>query len=97
MAQIFLQDVHVSYGDLKALNGASVEIDGGAVGLLGPNGAGKSTMLKTILGFVRSTQGEVVMFGKKMPESAIEVRQRLGYMPEREVVSPKVSAVSFLT
>jgi len=97
MAQIFLKDVHVSYGDLKALDGASVEIDGGAVGLLGPNGAGKSTMLKTVLGFVRPTQGEVVMFGKKMPEGAVEVRQRLGYMPEREVVSPKVSAVSFLT
>ena len=97
MAQISLQDVHVSYGDLKALSGASVEIDGGAVGLLGPNGAGKSTMLKTILGFVRSTQGKTVMFGMPMPEHAIEVRQRLGYMPERDVVSPKVSAVSFLT
>ncbi len=97
MAQISLQDVHVSYGDLKALAGASVEIDGGAVGLLGPNGAGKSTLLKTVLGFVRPCQGKTVMFGMSMPEHAIEVRQRLGYMPERDVVSPKVSAVSFLT
>ena len=97
MAQISLQDVHVSYGDLKALAGASVEIDGGAVGLLGPNGAGKSTLLKTVLGFVRPSRGKTVMFGMSMPEHAIEVRQRLGYMPERDVVSPKVSAVSFLT
>ena len=97
MAQISLQDVHVSYGDLKALAGASVEIDGGAVGLLGPNGAGKSTLLKTVLGFVRPSQGKTVMFGMSMPEHVIEVRQRLGYMPERDVVSPKVSAVSFLT
>ncbi len=97
MAQISIQDLHVSYADLKALNGASVEIDGGAVGLLGPNGAGKSTLLKTILGFVRPAQGTVTMFGKKMPDHAVDVRQRLGYMPERDVVSPKVSAVSFLT
>ena len=97
MAQISMQDVHVSYGDLKALAGASVEIDGGAVGLLGPNGAGKSTLLKTVLGFVRPNRGKTVMFGMSMPEHAIEVRQRLGYMPERDVVSPKVSAVSFLT
>jgi len=97
MAQISLQDVHVSYGDLKALSGASIEVDGGAVGLLGPNGAGKSTLLKAILGFVRPMQGKVVMFDMPMPEFALKVRQRLGYMPERDVVSPKVSAVSFLT
>ena len=97
MAQISLKDVHVSYGDLKALCGASIEIDGGAVGLLWPNGAGKSTLLKTILGFVRPKQGQVTMFDLSMPEHAIEVRRRLGYMPERDIVSPKVSAVSFLT
>jgi len=97
MAQISLKDVHVSYGDLKALCGASIEIDGGAAGLLGPNGAGKSTLLKTILGFVRPKQGQVVMFDLSMPEHALEVRRRLGYMPERDIVSPKVSAVSFLT
>ncbi len=97
MPLISLQDVHVSYGPLKALKGASFEIDGGAVGLLGPNGAGKSTLLKTLLGFLRPDQGKVTMFDMPMPDRAIDVRQRLGYMPERDIVSPKVSAVSFLT
>jgi len=97
MALIALEDVHVSYGDLEALRGATFKIEGGAVGLLGPNGAGKSTILKTVLGFIRPTSGTVAMWGKKMPEHALEVRQRLGYMPECDVVSPKVSAVSFLT
>ena len=97
MALIALDNVHVAYGDLKALNGVTFSMEGGAVGLLGPNGAGKSTLLRALLGFLRPTEGSVSMFEKAMPEHALEVRQQLGYMPERDIVSPKVSAVSFLT
>jgi len=97
MALIDLQNLRVSYGDIEALRGVSCAIDRGAVGLLGPNGAGKSTLLKALLGFVRPQAGTVEMFGKPMPRHALAARQKLGYMPEREVISPKVSAVSFLT
>jgi len=94
---IELDHVDVSYGRLKALEDVSCSITEGSVGLLGPNGAGKSTLLKTALGFIRADRGSVRMFGKEMPRHALDARQRLGYMPERECVSPKVSAVSFLT
>jgi ABC-2 type transport system ATP-binding protein len=97
VALVHLKDVEVSYGALKALDGISCTITGGAIGLLGPNGAGKSTLLKAMLGFLRAEKGRIEMFGKPMPEHALEARQKLGYMPEREVVSPKISAVSFLT
>jgi len=97
MALVELENVEVSYGRIKALAGISCRIDGGAVGLLGPNGAGKSTMLKTLLGFIRAQTGTVTMFDRRMPGSALEVRQQLGYMPEKDIVSPRVSAVSFLT
>lgn len=94
---IHLEDVAVSYGRIKALSGVTCEIGSGAVGLLGPNGAGKSTLLKALLGFVRPDRGRVRMFGKRMPRHRKEVRRQLGYMPERNIVSPRVSAVSFLT
>jgi len=94
---IEFENVDVFYGDYQALKGVTCKIGAGTIGLLGPNGAGKSTMMKTILGYNRATQGSVTMFGLPMPQSALLVRQRLGYMPEREVVSPSVSAVSFLT
>lgn len=94
---IELIDVHVSFGDLNALNGISLSLTEGATGLLGPNGAGKSTLIKTLLGFIRADKGTVRLFGLDMPKQAIAVRHRLGYMPEREISSPKVSAVSFLT
>jgi ABC-2 type transport system ATP-binding protein len=97
MALIELEKVEVHYGDLKALDGVSCAIEGGTVGLLGPNGAGKSTLLKTLLGYNRASSGAVRVFGKPMPKEALSVRQGVGYMPEREVISPKVSAVSFLT
>jgi len=97
MALIELDNVCVRYDDLVALDGVTCSIDGGTIGLLGPNGAGKSTLLKTLLGFSRAFEGTVRIFDKELPRHSLEVRQQLGYMPEREVVSPKVSAVAFLT
>lgn len=94
---IEFENVDVFYGDYQALKGVTCTIGAGTIGLLGPNGAGKSTMMKTILGYNRAASGKVTMFGLPMPKNALLVRQRLGYMPEREVVSPSVSAVSFLT
>lgn len=96
MSVIELDNAEVWYGGFQALRGVSLKIEGGAVGLLGPNGAGKSTLMKTLLGFNRATRGSVHMFDMPMPREALKVRQRLGYMPEREVISPQVSAVTFL-
>lgn len=96
MAVINLEGVEVSYGIHKALNGVDLTLESGAIGLLGPNGAGKSTLMKTLLGFLRPERGSVGVLGMSMPEQALEIRQQLGYMPERDLMSPKVSAVSFL-
>ncbi len=56
-----VQDVHVHYGGVKALHGASVSVDEGEiVALMGPNGAGKSTILKSIFGLVELSGGRVL-------------------------------------
>lgn len=94
---IELKNVSVFYGDFAALDNVSLSIGTGAVGLLGPNGAGKSTLIKTLLGFNRAAKGVVTLFGLTMPRHAIDIRHRLGYLPERDISSPQVSAVSFLT
>jgi len=96
MGVIELAGVEVSYGARKALDGIDLSLEPGAIGLLGPNGAGKSTMMKTLLGFLRPSAGRVEILGLDMPRQALEIRQQLGYMPERDLMSPKVSAVSFL-
>ena len=92
-----IRDMHFSYGSRKVLQGITTAFGGCAIGLLGPNGAGKSTLIKTLMGFLKPDSGEVSVLGFRLPKDALEVRHRLGYMPEREVISPKVSAVSFLT
>lgn len=97
MSTIHLDNLVVRYGALTALDGVSLDVTSGAVGLLGPNGAGKSTLIRTLLGFLRADSGTAQVFGLDMPANALEVRARVGYMPERDVISRKVSAVSFLT
>ncbi len=96
MNVVEVEGLSVRYGRRVALDGVSLTLPRGAAGLLGPNGAGKSTLMKTLLGFLRADSGWVRVLGHEMPAQALEVRQRIGFMPERDLMSPKVSAVSFL-
>ena len=71
------------YGKQKALDNVSFEISTGeVVGLLGPNGAGKSTMMKIITCFIPQSFGEVSVCGYDTLEQSIEIRKRIGYLPE---------------
>lgn len=71
------------YGKQKALDSVTIEINAGeVVGLLGPNGAGKSTMMKIISCFLPPTSGEVTVDGFDIFEQELEVKKRVGYLPE---------------
>ena len=72
-----------SYGDRKAVDNISFTINKGeVVGFLGPNGAGKTTTMKIITGFMAATQGSVSVAGFDVFEDPIEVKRRIGYLPE---------------
>ncbi|MBI1266902.1 MAG: gliding motility-associated ABC transporter ATP-binding subunit GldA [Cryomorphaceae bacterium] len=76
---------HVSkfYGEQKALNDVSLNIGSGEIiGFLGPNGAGKSTMMKIITCFIPPSEGTVKVCGFDVGEEALEVRKKVGYLPE---------------
>lgn len=92
---IELDRIHFSYGQVKALNGVSLRIHGGATGLLGPNGAGKSTLLKIMLGFLAPDQGSGKVLGYDIKSEQKLIRQAVGYMPEDECYIPGLDAVSF--
>ena len=91
-----LAAVTVSYGRRHALHGVDADFPPGAVGLLGPNGAGKSTLLKALLGFVRPDSGRMQVLGMDVVDQPLEIRARLGYMPESEAHIPDVNAVAFV-
>jgi len=71
------------YGAQRALDDVSLEISPGeVVGLLGPNGAGKSTLMKIITCFIPPTSGSVSVCGHDIFEESIQVREKVGYLPE---------------
>src|SRR4030095_14136483 len=88
--------VTVSYGRATALRDVSAVFPKGAVGLLGPNGAGKSTMLKSLLGFIAPTSGKLNVLGLDVATRQLDVRARLGYMPETDGHIPGMNAVTFV-
>ena len=93
---VVLENVTVIYGKNQALKNVSARFERGAVGLLGPNGAGKSTMLKALLGFVKPDRGSMRVLGLDVAQRPMEIRARLGYMPETDGHIPGMNAVSFV-
>ncbi len=72
-----------SYGERQAISNLTFTIEkGDVVGLLGPNGAGKSTTMKIITGFMAPTSGEAKICGFDVFEEPLEVKKRIGYLPE---------------
>ena len=84
------------YGATVALDGVSFEVSEGITGLLGANGAGKSTAIKLFLGLLRPTQGEATVLGEE-PYRNVQVRERLGYMPEHDCLPDNVTGAEFLS
>ena len=92
-----LDGVSVTYGRQRALDNVDASFPPGAVGLLGPNGAGKSTLLKALLGFVPPDggAGSLSVFGLDVTERSLDIRARLGYMPESDAHFPGLNAIAF--
>jgi len=76
-------DLCKNYGERKAIQNLNFKIStGDVVGLLGPNGAGKSTTMKILTGFMAPTSGVARICGYDVFEHPIEVKKRIGYLPE---------------
>ena len=95
-ATVALENVTVTYGKNTALRDVTASFPAGAVGLLGPNGAGKSTMIKSLLGFLVPTRGRLRVLGLDVADVPLEIRARVGYMPESDGHIPGMNAVSFV-
>src|SRR4051812_11784389 len=71
------------YGTQRAVDNISFELKKGEiVGFLGPNGAGKSTTMKMITGYIPPTEGSATVCGFDIQKDPMEVRKRIGYLPE---------------
>jgi ABC-2 type transport system ATP-binding protein len=93
---IAMEHVTKRYKGVTALDDVSFTIREGITGILGENGAGKSTSIKIMLGLIPPTSGGVRVLGQDAATS-LDVRGRLGYMPEHDCLPSQVSAAEFLT
>ena len=91
-----LDRVTVRYGRQPALREVTASFPVGAVGLLGRNGAGKSTLLRTLLGFLPPEHGRMEVLGLDVARAPLQIRARLGYMPENDAYIPGMNAVSYV-
>jgi len=94
---VVLEQVVFRYDRAVALRDVSFSLHKGEiVGLLGPNGAGKTTTLKIIAGILAPTSGAVSVDGLRLPDGAVDVKQRIGYVPEAAFLFESLTGQEFL-
>jgi len=85
------------YGEQKAVNGVSFTVNKGEiVGFLGPNGAGKSTTMKMITGYLQADAGNARVCGLEVASHPIEVKKKIGYLPEANPLYPDMYVREYL-
>ncbi len=94
---IVVSQIVKSYGQHKALDGISFEVGQGEIlGLLGPNGAGKSTLMRILTCYLPASSGSAMVAGFDCETQAMEVRRRIGYLPENNPLYPEMRVREYL-
>lgn len=97
MSTIEVKDLVKRYGAHPAVGGITFHVERGEiVGFLGPNGAGKTTTMKILTGFIAPTEGSARIDGHDVLEEPVEVRRRLGYLPEAAPVYRDMRVCDYL-
>ncbi len=75
------------YGDFTAVNNINLQVEPGEIyGFLGPNGAGKTSTIMMMLGISKPTSGDIYLFGEKVTPNRLDLRHRIGVVPEKHPV-----------
>jgi ABC-2 type transport system ATP-binding protein len=94
---ISVQNVTKRYGSVLALDDVSFEVSAGEVlGFLGPNGAGKTTTMKILTCYIVANAGTVTVAGYDVLERSLEVRRRVGYLPESVPLYSDMRVIDYL-
>lgn len=94
---IHVQNLTKYYGDFPALRDVTFEVERGEVlGLLGPNGAGKTTTMRILTGYMPPSSGTATVAGFDVFHDSLEVRKRIGYLPETVPLYPEMTVHGYL-
>ena len=95
---IQVNGLYKNYGNHPAVKNVSFKIeDGEIVGFLGPNGAGKSTIMNIITGYLSMTKGTVEVDGYSVLDDPIQIRRRIGYLPEQPPLYMDMTVKEYLS
>jgi ABC-2 type transport system ATP-binding protein len=94
---IAVRDLRKVYGTKAAVDGLTLTVPRGCFyGFLGPNGAGKTTTIKMLMGVAPPTSGEIDILGLPMPASDVEVKSRIGLVPDESLLFDHLTGVEFV-
>src|SRR5262245_38691805 len=94
---IHTENLSREYGEKLALSDLNLHVEPGEIlGFLGPNGAGKSTTVKILTGMIRPTRGRASVAGFDVVEQPLEMKRRIGYVPETAALYDGLTAVEYL-
>ena len=95
MNAVRIENVHKSFGALRAVAGVSITVPQGVIcGFLGPNGAGKTTLIRMVMDIIRPDSGHITLLGNVAPGHA---KDRVGYLPEERGLYKKMTVRQILT
>lgn len=93
---ISVRSLTKSYAE-PVLRGVDLDVRAGEiVGYIGPNGAGKSTTIKILMGMIPDFSGEVTVLGRDVRTDALEIKRRVGYVPENAALYEVLTPAEFL-
>ena len=94
---IAVRDLRKVYGDKAAVDGLTLTVPRGCFfGFLGPNGAGKTTTIRMLMGLAPPTSGSIEMLGLPMPERDLEIKSRIGLVPDESLLFDHLTGVEFV-
>jgi len=97
MSIIQLSGVKKNYAGNYVLQGITLNIAAGQiVGYIGPNGAGKSTTIKILTGIINEFEGEAIILGLDVRKNPVEIKQKIGYIPEQAALYEVLTATEYL-
>ncbi|MGA8367684.1 MAG: ATP-binding cassette domain-containing protein [Candidatus Acidiferrales bacterium] len=92
-----VKDLTKSFGPVAAVDGVSFSVNKGEIlGFLGPNGAGKTTTMRILAGYMPATSGTAAIAGFDVFNDSLEVRRRIGYLPEVPPLYPDMEVETYL-
>jgi len=96
-AAIVVRDLRKVYGSKAAVDGVNLEVPRGSFfGFLGPNGAGKSTTIRMLTGLIPSDGGSIEILGFRLPEQELEIKRRIGLVPDESLLFDRLTGAEFL-